>query len=623
MLKQSEKKFLTEIADYFFRTTGTSFDDYVTMASTLLTDPEAAQKPGATYALWLLKHCMTMLSEKGISPQVCIENKDVFRAIALGEISREEGEFYTPEIWCQFGRKYLQELLPEVWGTANVWDIACGTGNLMRTSGYPADKLFMSTLLEEDAETVRNAYPEGTTVFQLDACNGIDYDSANMLFSNQLPDNLREKLETNQPLIFYINPPYKVGYGGKTDVAQHMAQAGYGHSAADIYHHFLYRICMLVDTYHLTNTHIGVFGPTGWLLTQKGKPFRDFIFDHFKFKGGMAFKSSEFANVGEGNDWTISMSVWSTRQAGDTEYPPIVFDYCERDSDGEIHVVSKQLTKPTEVRLQDWCKAKDVERYVMMPQQTAQWNFGTTLKKEATNAIMSMMTDNTVIDGVRRAAVMTFPSGSTIPVTTENYWRCVASFGARSVTDDQDAFLGRQVFSAPDTGIAGFEDFVANCFALWLFANNSYSMSYRDVEICGSKWTHNNNVFPLGIDDCRAIISDPTLLADLEANPSQNEFTLGAVQWAVPRMCAEAKELFEWSIRKLISSLQGTVRKDIEYKNGTFAYDASLVQIRAVPELWSEEDEKTYRVLNSRLRAKLKPQVAKFGFIHSKEDLEC
>ena len=620
MLRPSEKKYFTQVMQYFFDTTETAFDDYVSLATELLANP-SSQITTTSYPAWLLQQCMTVLKEKGISPAVCIENKDVARAIAVGEQSRNEGEFYTPEEWCKLGREYIKQHLPAIWGTANVWDCACGTGNLMRTAEYPQDKLFLSTLLQEDVDAVRKTYPEAT-VFQLDACNGIDYDEYNMFFSKQLPDNLRAKLQANEPIIFYINPPYKVGFGGQTDIAQHMSQMGFGRSAVDIYHQFLYRICLLVDTYHLTNCHIAVFGPTGWLQSRINNAFREFIFDHFEFKGGMSFPASEFANVGDGNDWLISMSVWSTRiePVKDGKYPAVVFDACKRDANGVIQVVGRQLVKPTDVRLHDWCQPQDVVRYRLVPTQTSGFNFGSSLQKEPDNTLMTMLSENTVIDGVRRSAMLTFTHITSVAVTPENFWRCVASFGARSVADDQDAFLGRQVFSAPDTSLPGWNNFLADSLSLVLFGWNSYCFSYRDVDICGSKWNRNNNFFPLGIEDCKKVITDPVLLADMEAHPANNQVMLDAITQAAPYFSNEARELITWGLNKLCSTLQGEKRKGIGYRNWLNAYDASLTQIRSIPEFWSEDDTKQLKVLTSKVRAILKPQITTFGFVLGKED---
>lgn len=622
MLRPSEKKYFTAVMQYFFDTTNTSFEDFIELTTELMNNPQT-EKLNSSYSAWLLSKCFEVLKLKNISPSVCIENKDVVRSIAVGEQSRNEGEFYTPEVWCEYGRRYMKAILGDLWGQANVWDIACGTGNLMRTAGYSSDKLFLSTLLDEDLISVRKTYPDAT-IFQLDACNGIDYDAYNMLFSMKLPDNLRKKLEANEPLVFYINPPYRVGFGGANDIAQHMTQMGFGRSAVDIYHHFLYRICLLIDTYKLTNCHVGVFGPTGWLQSRVNYAFRDFIFEHLKFRGGMSFPASEFANVGDGNDWLISMSVWSSwtpeeKVSGANKQPQtILLDACDRSAEGKITVTGSQLIKPTNIRLHDWCQPKDVTRYRNVPTQTSGFNFGSSLQKEPENTLMTLLSENTVIDGTRRAAMLSFTHTTSVPVTAENFWRCVASFGARNATDSQDAFLGRQIFSAPNTELDGWNNFLADSLALVLFCRNSFCFSYRDIEVAGVKWVRNNNFFPIGLEDCRKIITDPVLLADMEAHPSNNRVIIEALEWAAPYLSEASHELIEFGLNKLVASLTGTVRKDVEYKNWLYAYDASLQQVRTVSELWSESDTKLQQVYTSKIKALLKPQITEFGFLIGK-----
>ena len=493
----------------------------------------------------------------------------------------------------------------------------CGTGNLMRSEGYPGDKLFLSTLLKEDAELVSHQYPEAT-VFQLDFLQGIDFDSDNTMFLNQLPERLQNVIKNDEPLIIFINPPYAVTAGKGTDVYYHMQSNGYGAAAVDIFHQFLYRLCMIREFYNLHNLYMGIYGPNNWLLSTNLRSFRAKFRSNFDFKGGFMFAGSEFADVCNSITFPIDMILWKSQASNSTGNETILLDTCE-NINGEIVYTGKQLCRSVEVtnKLDEWVKPQGVLTYQDCPTQTSGYSFGDTLAKEPVGTMAHMLSDIICRQAVRDCSILPYitPAHRGVPIMEENYWRCVYSFAIRSALGDFTYTESSQILAAPDTTIEGYENVLADGLAFLVFGLGVYNFSYRDVEICGRKWTRGNAFFPFSKAACKEIITDPVLLKDMEEHPARNEVTLNALAWALPKMSEAARELVAWGTRYMMSTLQGDVRAKLGYADWLSAYDAGIMQLRTAAKgaLWSDDKMKEYRAANSKLRTLLRGAAYKYG----------
>lgn len=611
ILHGDTKKDLEDVVNYFVKSTGLEYDDFLKLILSI----KKGDKLSETYNSWLGWECLKLLKRRGVSIDDCIENKDIMRSAVAADKSRSDGEFYTPEIWCAEGRKYLQNMLKDKWGKVNVWDASCGTGNLMKTANYPPDKLFLSSLMAEDIEVVKALYP-GATCFQLDFLNNIDYDENNMWFSDKLPENLRKKLEANEPICFYMNPPYKVSKANITDIGSAMNMVDMGKCGLDLFHQFLYRIILLKRFYHLTDVSLGLFGPITFIHSQMIAPLYEEFCKEFKFNGGMFFNAGDFSGTSESVGWAIGYTVWGTREATDATPNKVLLDIKAVDMNGKLRDKGRRMISNVEENLHVWVNPKDVLRYTMMPAVTSMLKPTGYTKMIATNALGQLMTSNYAIRGTRRCTVTTLPCVDGVDITEENFWRCVASFAARRCyASKTDVFANCQYLSKPDVEADGYNQWLKDALVLFLFDYSNNTAAYRNYR-CGSEdVTLGNKLFPIDRTILQTCVTDENIVADINAHPVDNKFLLRQLEICKSDFSEKAWNLYEFCMQKLVESLSGVLRKEAGYKNGMIAWDASLMQVRTVKDLWSPETESKFAELLAELKAYLYDKVFEYGFL--------
>jgi hypothetical protein len=611
ILHGQKKKVLKEVIRYYVETTEKSYQDFI------LGVQKARGKVDADldYPEWLAVKSYLLLGKHSVTMEDCVENKDIINAAINEDKSRNEGEFYTPEVWCSDGREYLKRLLGDQWGKAYIWDASCGTGNLLRTIDYPREKIFMSSILAEDIEMVNDAFP-GVNAFKLDFVNEIDYDDNNKFFSRNLPPELLKVLENNEPIVFYMNPPYKVMEANSSDVGGYMAANGMAKCALDIFHQFMYRMVLIKRDYKLTNMYMGIFGPVTMYHSKMIKPLYDEFKKDFKFYDGMCFDAGDFSNTSESVGWIVGYTTWRTKIEGE-EDKSIVLDAKAIDQDNTISVIGKRLITSIDENLHDWVAAKDIIRYdSSLPVVTTYSNFLGTMLKSPVGAMGYMMSSNFVIRATRRACVTTLPNPDNIPITEENFWRCVASFTARRCYATKvNPYNNCQYYSKPDTSIEGYNEWLIDALIVFLFDFSAHQSAYRDVEQDGASWNISNKMFPISMDILSQVVTDQVILDDMKNNPAQNHFILTTLQQVQDSLSPEALELYRYALQLILESLHGTKRLDLGYANWTNAWDAGLLQIRNVKGLLPKEQEDRYSYLLSKLKHKLFDGIYKYGFM--------
>lgn len=613
ILHGNKKKVLKEVIKYYVETTDKEYDDFILEVQ----NAKNKRPEDVTYTEWLSAQCYTLINNHGITWEDCIENKDVVRSAIKEEEMRLGGEFFTPAVWSTEGRRYLEELLGDQWGEAYVWDASCGTGNLMRGSNYPKDKLFMSSLLQEDIDIIK-ATPEyeGIEAFQCDFVNDIDWDEHNMLFSDKLPPRLVEVFKQNKPIVFYMNPPYKVSESNSSDVGSYMASNGLAKCALDIFHQFMYRLIMLKQRYKLTNVYLGIFGPTTMFHSHMLTPLYDQFKAEFKFNDGMVFDAGDFSNTSESVGWVVGYTTWRTKIAGEVD-KSLVLEAKAADQNNNITTIGKRLITKVDENLHDWAKPNELLNYTdMLPMITSFHAFTGRLERGRKDALGYLMSSNFAIRACRKACVFALPAPDSIPITKENFWRCVASFGARrSYTLKSNPFNNTQYCSKPDTTVEGYEQWVIDSLMVFLFDYSARHAAYRDVEVAGASWTTSNPMFPIPFETVKQVVTDETLLRDMQLNPPKNEYILEVLEQVKPRLSPVARELYDVCIEIMLKTLEGTTRKDLDYKHWTNAWDAGMTQIRNVDGLIPKELDDRYDYLQAKLRDNLYEGVYKYGFM--------
>lgn len=598
MLTSRQETFVSEVFKYYFSTTKADISTTITQLSQLLATSDNASVL-STYSGWLLSKIIELLREKDINPHEALESKQMLRKLAENDFDREAGEFFTPEVWASLGREYIERAYPGLWDSANIWELSCGTGNLLKSAKLNPDKTFMSTLMQEDVDTCKALFPD-CTVFQLDALAGIDFDEHNKKFSEQLPPNLVAKLEANEPFIFYINPPYKLGSSLRTDVGQYMYQIGHYKAASDSCIQFLYRICLLIEYYKLTNVTIGIFEPVTWLFSNYLADFKDYFFNIFGYKSGFGFSSCDFTGLSTSIPWLLGYLIFSTQEKN----TDITIDAYKLVS-GKAKKLGTMPLKPVGTRLYDWCKPADVLEYTYMPQQSSAFVFKNKMLKAAKNAFLYLMTSPDVTRATDRCSITTFPNdASCIPITQDNFVRALLFFSCASSISSGDAFLSRQQFQVPDMSLPDYKTFEVDSIIFAAFCYNSAVISVRDKRIGDVSYTINNPLFPFTVEQCKHIITDPVLLSDMERNPPNNQVFLDYIAKNISYASKEAVEFYNFVIKQFALSLAGTVRKDCGYDNELDKYDAGFVQIRR-SKIWTEEQDKGLKDTLCALRSTL------------------
>lgn len=612
ILHGNKKKVLKEVIRYYVETTEKSYQDFILDVQ----KTRGKLASDLAYSEWLALKAYILLGNQGITMEDCIENKDVINAAINEDRSRNEGEFYTPEVWCADGREYLKRMLGDLWGKAYIWDASCGSGNLLRTSNYPQDKVFMSSLLPEDIEMVKNTFPD-VNAFQLDFVNEIDWDENNRRFSEKLPPELIRVLENNEPLVFYMNPPYKVMESSSSDVGAYMSSLGMAKCALDIFHQFMFRMVMLKRDYKLTNVYMGIFGPVTMFHSKMIEPMYNEFKKEFKFFDGMMFDAGDFSNTSESVGWVVGYTSWRSLIVGEEQTKSIILDAKASDQNNNITVIGKRAITSIDENLHNWVEAKDIIRYdESLPVVTTYSNLLGTLLKAPSNALGYLMSSNFVIRATRRACVTTLPNPDNIPITEENFWRCVASFTARRCYATKvNPYNNCQYYSKPDTSIEGYQEWLVDALIVFLFDYSAHHAAYRDVDQDNINWNISNNMFPINMDIVRQVVTDHVLIEDMNNNPAKNQFILNILTQVQDSLSAEARELYAFALQAILESLQGTKRADLEYENWTNAWDAGLLQIRNTKDLLSKEHEEKYSYLLSKLKHKLYDGIYKYGFM--------
>lgn len=619
ILQGSKKQVLMDVTKYFVDTTGASYEDLLGK----LVELKDGSLGNDSYDDWLVHESVALLGKNGVSLSECFENKDIMQGAVAGNKSRNEGEFYTPEAWCHEGREYLKEMLGEQWGKVNVWDASCGTGNLMKTADYPQDKMFMSSLLQEDIDIVHTLYPNATC-FQLDFLQGIDYDRTNDYFVRKLPKRLQEIIKNNEPLVFFMNPPYKVGVAQRTEVGVYMSGRNMTKCALDIFNQFLYRIIMLKRVFGLTNLYLGIFGPVTVFHSKMLEDLFDDIKQEFVFNNGMFFDAGYFSSTSESVGWAIGYTTWRTKKSGEDD-KLVVLESKFIDENGKMQCGGKRPFRAAEYELSTWIEPKDVTVYTVKPSVTTFDAFTGDALKTGVNALGQIMSSSYVIRGTRRCMLSSLPCVCGVDVTSENFWRVVASYTARRVyLKDEDAGTNSQYYSKPEIEIDGYREWVMSGLVLCIFDWQSYTGAYRGYQYGRKVYDVNNFLFPLSREVVESsiqsgVITDENIISDFRKFEGNNKFVTDLLPSALKMAVPEAVELYNFGINVLLDSLKGSVRKDAGYPLYTVSWDACLIQLRKAG-IWTDANESELTRLLSNLKTRLLDGLYKYGFVMTLED---
>lgn len=614
-------KVAKQAVQYYCMVTGKTWSDFYSNLDIALNGTPMSDE------FWLIRKLMDAVQKSGMTVNEFKMNKDAVKALFDEEGRKKAGEFFTPEIWSAEGRKYFDKHIPN-WREYNVWDGSCGSGNLMRTSGHPTDKLFLSSLQDDDITLIKNT-PEyaGATAFQCDFLSELDYDTVNTEFLDKLPPRLKEIIVNDEPLIIYMNPPYKAGLAKATDVGRHMIDIGLGKAAYDIFYQFCWRVMHFVEMFQLKNCYYSFFGPLTFFTGSGANVLLTEFEKCFEFVDGMCISAQEFSDTSESILWGIGCSLWKSRGGyiADAPRKDILLDKKYKLPEGGVGCHGKVLYEPPRQKLSEWVAPTDIMFLESAPLMTSHLTFkGSDVEvrkapntgRIASNALGTLMVGNTLTRSADQSAVLSMPSTiQFVSITEENFWRCVSSYTFRRVVDAGWAIAKKEI-SAPNTSVEGYDLWLKNALVMFLFEWKSMMSSIREVEWGGGTYNVRNKLFYCSEEEVRNACQDERILKDLDENPPENQFLLEKIEECRPYWVEPVRELFDFCKQYTLFSYNK--RAETGYKGCTDAWDAGFQQIRAG--VWNETLQEKLSELVAGARDWLRKDIDKFGFVSEVED---
>ena len=629
--------------EYYVNVTGKSWDTfYSDLDEAMSTDVK-----DLTGDKWLIRKLMDVIIDNGVTVNEFKVNKDMIKSVFDNEGRKMAGEFFTPILWAEELHKYMDKYIPNWRTDYNVWEISCGSGNLVRTAKIIPEHLFASTLQDDDVELIKNT-PELAEchAFQLDFLHSCDNGSINDVgaiteFFNSLPEELQKIILNDEPLIFLANPPYKTGQASSTAVGKYMCDKSgiqyyegtdFSRSAYDLFYQFCFQVMNIVKTNRLKNAYYCVFGPLTWFTGAGANILLD-KFEHiFEFIDGMCISAQEFSDTSDSIIWGIGATIWKSRgdyifkeeadSLGIKLHKDILLDKKFIKPDGSIGCEGKVLYEPPRMKLSDWVKPEDTDEDITAPVLTSHLTFkggsvfekvGHVSGKIARNALGTLMVGNTLTRSADQSAILSLPTTiQYVSITEENFWRCVGSYVFRRTIDAGWAISKKEI-SAPNTEVDGYDIWIRNAIVPFLFEYKSMMSSMRNVTWDGqTNYSFSNKLFYLSEQEIRAYCHDEVILEDLEKYPLQNQFMLKIIEESKPYWVPEVKQLYDWCCNYTLATYD--YRKSVNYKGSIDCADAGFQQIRS--SLWDAEKlDADLTKLLVQAREYFRRDVWKFGFV--------
>ena len=532
---------------------------------------------------------------------------------------RNKGEFYTPTLFVDYAHKMIAEQFGEDWKEKFVvWDNCAGTKNLTRD--YYFKELYSSTL--ENAElAISERYNKEATSFQFDFLND-DLD--------KLPQGLKDALEQNKPIVFFLNPPY-AGNGNmkqnegtdknkglkNTMISKEMKK--FGKSSNNLYAQFLYRIMMIKEQYNLTNAHICLFSPTLFLAGGGWKIFREHFLKEFAFNDGVQFKASHFADVAD--NWGISFSIWNNGETTDKNN----FNYKLIDNvDGEIEVVGEKVVYNIDNEVisgREWVKekVKDEKLFDTIPLKSA-LNIGndkaTKLSKDAIGCYVNE--SNCIDKNTQFVCLLTSGfnhiSTPTTTITDKNFSEVVSMFSARKLIE-KNWVNSKDEYLAPNEENEHYNEFVNDSIVYSLFHSASNQSSLRQVDYKGKLWDIKNEFFFMSRDEIKELANENNLdFTYNDANVSSERYVYTKLQGI--ELSAEAQEVLDNAIMLIKKSFRFREMFNDEHPEYQILnWDCGWYQIKGMLKEYMPNEYKEFTNVYKKLADKMRPMVYELGFL--------
>lgn len=537
---------------------------------------------------------------------------------------RMKGEFYTPTLFVDYAHKMISEQFGDDWKEKYVvWDCCWGTGNLTRD--YKFNELYCSTLEESELEIGKRYNPEAVK-FQYDFLNDDEDDIFNE--KSKLPAGLTKAFEENKPIIFFINPPYATacnqGESSKkgindTLIKNQMHKNNLGNGAENIQHQFMYRICKIMQEYHLTNVNIALFSNPIYISGGKQKDFLEYFCNNFKFIDGVMFQASNFADVAD--CWGITFNIWKNGKSKDIHN----FNHKLIDEiDGEIKVIGeKNIYNAWNCELAGKWVRKDITdmKTIDLPNTTN----GLKIKENNTrgrgienefgyfhNNANSVQYNQTYV-GMYSTP---FAAAHGVPVMPDNYLKCISLFTARKCIvgnwiNDKDEYM------KPNTEHPKYAQFETDSIVYSLFNNSSNQSSLRNITYKGKQWNIYNHFFWMDRTEMMLLANENNNDEVYnDARTDKDRYTYEMIYKYKDKMSDEALKVLEKAGDLVVKSfkyrnLYNEEHPEYQINN----WDAGYYQLKGLWKEYFNDDFNEFRELYKKLNEKMIPLVYELGFL--------
>ena len=545
--------------------------------------------------------------QKSYTPQEITKFTEIADRLIEDIERRNSGDFWTPTLFVDYAHKMISEQFGEDWKEKYVvWDCACGTKNLTRD--YKFLNLYCSTLFDSELE-ISKQYNKEATTFQFDFLNDPE---------DKLPESLIEHFKNNDPIMFFINPPYAcngamMGEGkgnGDTNVKKEMVKNSID-GAKELYNQFLYRIINIKQTYNLTNCNIYIFCNPGFITKSSYKKFRNLFLDNFKFENGIMFNASEFADCSD--KWGITFNLWSTGKQ--EQRNDFIHTLVKRNDDNEIVSIGEK-----DLYNIDGCKDINDWLYSVTngkPSRNLEWvgyrstpleiTEGTKINKDTIGVIANTMTCINLSN-----IFFTGNNGGRFLITKENLqegsaYYCVKTVAEKSWINDKDEYL------APDENNPLYKQFLMDCVVYSLFVSQ---VSLRNVEL-SKKWNIKNEFFFMPkqeMEDLANTYSNQECYNDVHTD--SDRYVYKYLEEHYNELSDDAKDILE--------SARESVRKSFKYrklfneeepKYQINNWDCGWYQVKALLKMYMPDDLKAFQNKYKAFGNRLRPLVYELGFL--------
>lgn len=542
----------------------------------------------------------------------------------MTDIKVIQGEFFTPDIWAKKSHEYIELELGSDWKEKYVvWDCAAGHGALVKNVKF--ERLFQSTINQHDVDYLNENFKDSEN-FQFDFLNDDD---------SKMPLALRQLLEENFPIIFYINPPFGKTY---TSVEQYSSDRDYFPStklflerlekekfgkspSSQMYIQFIYKIMMLKEKYNLTRMKLAMFAPPFFLTGGTFEKFRKKFIEEFKFKRGFLMDAKNFDAV---SSWRLSFSIFDSPEIDLSyiDYDDFTYDVLEVEGEEIVFFGRKKIYNlDSKKQALKWIKEGIPKAKLDCPQISNPLKFKEDGRGYMVPDALGFFYNDTnyVKTNVQGVALFStgFYKGLGSPITKENLLKVAALFTARRVFLHPKWYETHDEYMAPLSLSRSWND-AALIYSL--FNNKSFQTSLRGIEYKDKTWDINNYFFWLSkeyVYDLAKKHNNEKILEDiknaedtyvhtyLESSFANSNITKYPESTAV---LESIKNLFEKSF---------AARENFDEKYQLNTWDAGYAQLKWLWKKEFKEDYKDFKKKYKALEKLLGDRIFEFGFLKS------